>query len=300
MRLGRHDAGLADLHAAIAEAERLSFIGAELRARNNLAWLVVSDDPHATLAAARGGIELAMRMGVGDMVLQFAGVACAVAVDTGAWDWALGVMDEMREQSQAMSHRIEFGVTEATLRALRGEPRPEAVLDALEPLDPDTDPQILAAIDMARAWIAFVDGRLDESRRLAEAAATRALGAEQHAGYVLAGRAGLWLGDAEAVSSALASIGTLNQRGRAVEAAERTLQAGVAALADDPEARDLYDESVAAWRSLRLPWHLALCLHERDRYLPELAGNGTAEVQVLLEELGAAGLQRALRPLTPR
>jgi class 3 adenylate cyclase/tetratricopeptide (TPR) repeat protein len=301
MRLGNDAAGLADLEAAIADAERLGLIGIELRARNNLAWLVAPDDPHATMESARQGLELATRMGVGDMALQLAEVVCAVAIDTGDWDAALSVLDEMRDRPQAPAHRIQFVANEATLRALRGDSRAGALLDALEPLDPDTDPQILAGIDQARAWIAFVEGRLGDAQRLAESAGARLFGAEQHAALALAARAGLWLGDKAHLGSGIARLARMNMHGRAVGAAELTLRAGAAALADQESAGRIYEEAVAAWRSLRLPLHLALCLAERQRLLPPVAGDGPdlggEEAQAILADLGATGILFALRPV---
>jgi tetratricopeptide (TPR) repeat protein len=302
VRLGNHDAGLADLNAAVAEAQLHGFIGAELRARNNLAWLVFSDDPHATLAAARDGMEVAMRMGVGEAVLQLAGIACDAAVDTGDWDWALSTLAEMRDQPQAQSHRIGFAVVEAVLRAMRGEPSPEAVLAAIEPLDTAMDPQVVAAVDWAHAWIAFIDGRHDDARRSADAAAVASFGAEQHAAYILAGRANLWLGDGPGLAARIASLETLKQRGRSVDAAEQTVRAGAAALAGDGAAGRLYDDAIAAWRSLRLPPQLALCLVERDRFVhaAQPGQRGMAEAEAILDELGAAGLLRMIRPLARR
>jgi len=142
------------------------------------------------MATARGGLDLATRMGVGDMALQLAEVVCAVAIDTGDWDAALAVIDEMRDRPQAPAHRIQFACTEATLRALRGDSRAGALLDGLEPLDPDTDPQIRAGIDQARAWIAFVDGRLEDARRLAEAAGTWSVTFTNDTDFVLTGPGG--------------------------------------------------------------------------------------------------------------
>jgi class 3 adenylate cyclase/tetratricopeptide (TPR) repeat protein len=302
VRLGHHDAGLADLNDAIAEAERRGFISAELRARNNLAWLVVSDDPHATFAAAREGMELAMRMGVGEMVLRLADVACSAALDTGDWDWALSTLAEMRDQPQALLHRIGFAVSEVVLRAMRGEPSADAALKAVEPLDPATDRQIQAATEMARAWIAFVDGRLDDARRMADAASEGSFGAEQHAAFVLAARASLWLEDGPGLAARIAGIEKLRQRGRAVDAAAGTMRAGAAALAGDATAGGLFDEAVAAWRSLRLPLHLALSLAERNGFLrdAEPEPGGAAEAEAILAELGADGLLRMIRPLAPR
>jgi class 3 adenylate cyclase/tetratricopeptide (TPR) repeat protein len=303
MRLGHDAAGLADLHLAIADAQELGLIGAELRARNNVAWLVAPDDPRATMETARGGLELATRMGVGDMALQLAEVVCTVAIDTGDWDAALQVLDEVRDRPQAPAHRIEFAVSEAILRALRGDPEAAAVLDALEPLDPDTEPQIEAGIDQARAWIALVDGRLEDARRLAEAAGARSLGADRHAALVLATRAGLWQGNQPYVASWIARLGQMGMHGRAVMAAELTLRAGAAALADTKSAGSMYAEAIASWRALRLPLHLALCLAERQRLDPGAAGVGIdvggEEAEAILIDLGATGLLRAIRPVAP-
>jgi class 3 adenylate cyclase len=301
MRLGDEAAGLADLHMAITDAQRLELIGAELRARNNLAWLVVADDPRASIDAARGGLELATRLGMGDWALQLAEVVSAVAIDTGDWDAALAVVDDVRDRPQAPAHRIEFAVTEATLRALRGEPDVGAPLDALAPLDPDTDPQILGAIDQARAWIAFVDGRLEEARRLARSAAARLVGADRHAALVLAARAALWMGDGTGLVSSIAELAQTGMHGRAVAASELTLRAGAAALGETKSDGPMYEEAVAAWRTLRLPLHLALSLAERQRLsrAGETAGVdvGGPEAEAILVDLGATGLLHAIQPV---
>ena len=299
LRLGNDEAGLADLHAAITDAQRLGLIGAELRARNNLAWLVASDDPQAAMETARGGLELATRMGVGDMALQLADVVCTVAIDSGDWDTAMTVLGDVRDRLQAPAHRVEFAASAAILGALRGDPRAGAELDALEPLDLSTEPQVLGLIDKARAWIALVDGRLDDARRLAESAAARSLGADRHAALVLATRAGLWLGDEGYVRASIERLGQVGAHGHAVRAGEMTLRAGVAGLAGEDAAAGLYEEAVAAWRTLRLPLHLALCLAERQRLLPGTAGPardvGGHEAEVILTTLGATGMLAAIR-----
>ena len=292
-RLGDVDAGLEDLDTAIADAQRAEMVGVELRARNNLAWLVVTDDPHRSLEAARDGMAVATRMGIEDMALQLAEVATAVAVDTGDWAWALAALDEIRDRPQAPAHRIQFACTRATLLGFRGEAGADAVLSDLEPLGPDTDPQIVAGVDMARAWIALVDGRLADARERAVAAATHALGAEQHAAVVLATRAALWQEERAGVAEGLAALAAADQHGRAVAAAETTLRAGAAALDGGNGATALYEEAIDAWRDLRLPLHLALCLTERDRLL----GNGTTseEATSILDGMGARGLLAATR-----
>jgi class 3 adenylate cyclase len=301
MRLGRDEAGLGDLHRAIDEAQGLGLLGAELRARNNLAWLMAPDDPRATMATARAGLDLATRMGVGDMALQLAEVVSAVAIDTGEWDEALAVLGDVRDRPKAPAHRVLFAANEATLRALRGDPTAPEVLAALEPLDPDTDPQILAAIDQARAWIAFVDGRSEDARQAAESAGGRSLGAERHAAIVLAARAGLWLGDEAGVRALSDDLDRMRMSGRAVGAAALTIRAGSAAIAGEASAWQSYASAIESWRALRLPLHLALCLVERRRFLgpavdPGLEAGGE-EAAEILTALGARGVLAAIRPV---
>jgi hypothetical protein len=242
-------------------------------------------------------------MGVGDMGLQLAEVVCAAAIDTGDWDLALGVLDDVRDRPLAPAHRLEFAASEAIVRALQGDRSAGASLDALEPFDAETDPQILAGVDQARAWIAFVDGRMDDARRLAAAAAAQSIGAEQHAALVLATHADLWLGDGAAAAAGITRLEEMGRHGRAVEASETTLRAGAAALADDASARGLYETAIASWRALRLPLHLALCLAERGRYESSVAGGvsdpGADEVADVLEDLGATGMLHLLRPDAP-
>ena len=299
MRLGDETSGLADLQRAIDEAQRGDLIGAELRARNNLAWLVAPDDPQATLATAQEGLDLATRMGVGDMALQLAEIVAWVAIDTGDWALSLSVLDDVRDRPQAPAHRIQFAAAEATLLALRGEPA-AGLLDALEPVDADTDPQILSAIDLARAWIAFVDGRFVDAASLARAAGDRSLGAERHAALALATRSAVWSGDRAAAATSIARLADTEMHGRAVEAAERTLGAGVAALDDDPSAATLYAPAIATWRSLRLPLQLALCLAERGSLPPAPddpsteSADALSEAEAILTDLSATGLLRIL------
>ena len=298
MRMG-DEAGLADLRRAIAQAQEQGAITAELRARNNLAWLVVADDPRATMDSARGGMELATRMGVGDMALQLAEVACAVAVDTGDWDWALTTLGELRDQPQSPAHRIQFAATEATLRALRGEQEPGAILEALKPIDPRTDPQILGAIDLAAAWIAFLDHRFEDAGELGEISAARSLGAEQHAAFALAARARLRVGDPDRASTQLAAIRALHTRGRAVDAVRDTIQAGISALTGRPDEADAaYRAAAEQLRALDLPLQLGLCLLDHETFLPSGEGSGSGAAVGIFEGLQARALLADLREPT--
>jgi class 3 adenylate cyclase/tetratricopeptide (TPR) repeat protein len=296
-RLGDLAGGLDDLERAVEAAAGRDLLSTELRACNNLAWLVVSDDPRATMRTAQRGLELATAMGVGDMALQLADVVSLVAIDTGQWDWALGMLADLLPQPDlAPAHRLAFAANGAILRALRGEPHPEAALDALEPIDPQTDVQLVASLDYARAWLAFLDSRYDDAREAADRAAVHevATGVERHYAQALATRSSLWLGDARAAEIGLTALSGLPVSGRFVEATRDTLTAGVAALDGREAAADsLYPDAAAQWRALDLPFHLALCQLERHRFVND--GAARDEAVLILESLGGEGVLRAIR-----
>ena len=290
--LGEEDAGLADLIRATAEAESASALNVELRARNNLAWLIVGDDPLMAMATAREAVELATAMGVGDMAVQLGAVACAVAFDTGDWDWALGTARDLEQQGIAEAHRIDLGVTTAMIKAVRGAPSPISELDAMAATAATTDPQLLAGIEHARAWGSFVAGDFAEAHRLASGAAAASFGAERVHQWTLATRACLWMGARQTAARALLSLTQLGARGRATEAAIDTLSAGIAALDGRDEARALYRRAGEAWDELDLPLHRALALLDAHRLLDD-GRQDFAEASSILSAMGADGLLAA-------
>ncbi len=290
-RSGAETAGRLDLETAVQRASVAGQLTTELRARNNLAWLVVSDDPRQTFNVAREGVELAERLGVIDWAVQMAELGCLAAVDTGDWDWALSTVARFEEQPMATAYRIDLAATEALIRLLRGEARPFAAIDALEPLDERVDAQDLAGIDHARAWDAWLRADLPAAQELADAAAAAMLGAEQLQTRVLAARSSLWAADVEGLEARLEGIGAVLVGGRAADAARLTLAAGLAALNGDATAHSAYATAAQRWRELDLPVHLALCLAEWHRF-----GRGDAldEATHLLDGLGAQGLLSAI------
>ncbi|HUG48352.1 MAG TPA: AAA family ATPase [Candidatus Limnocylindria bacterium] len=289
VRLGRRAAGLRDLQAAIEKAAAQALPGSELRARNNLAWLTVLDDPHRALATARAGVELATEMGMADMWIQLSLVAARVAMDTGEWDYALDVIEVARTRPQAPAHRIQFLSLEASLRALRGEPAAPPPVDEGSP-EALVDGQILADRDMARAWIAFVARDHRAAQTLAARAAGEFLGADLLSALALAARAAAWARDADALASAAAELAELRLHGPVAAATVLTATAAGRALAGDSTARRDYAGAIARWHKLRLPLHLGLCLAERDLLL----GGPQDDARAVFRDLSADGLLRLL------
>lgn len=294
VRLGDRG-GLDDLQGAIEEAQRLGAIGTELRARNNLAWLTMTDDPRATIDLARQAVALASERGVGDMAAQLAEVACAAAMDTGDWSWAIDTIEELDHPGTPIANRINLAATGAILHALRGSPDAGTVLGALEPLPGDLDGQIMAGIQLATAWIAFLSGDLAAAGREADAAGAGLLGMEQVQALILAARSRLWAADPAGAEKSLAQLTTPGVSGRVADAHVATIRAGITALGDRASGSDAYRDAAGAWAELGLDGDLAICLTDEARILGE---RPTAEALTLYERLGADGLRRLLEGTT--
>ncbi|CAN5282857.1 adenylate/guanylate cyclase domain-containing protein [soil metagenome] len=297
--LGQEELGLSDLRTAIAHAQETGSLHTELRSRNNLAWTLMADDPRTAMETARHGLELATQMGLGDVAVQLADLACTTAIEAGDWAWALETIAELEERGVSEAYRIVLSTSAATIHALRGDPSPLAALDSLEPIPAGTDRQVVSGLLQARAWCALVAGDFAEVQRLAEQAVEGSIGADQAYPRILATRASLWFGDRAAVAAGLARLDALNQRGRAVVAASMTLHAGLAALDGNPEAEPLYRRAAEAWRTLDLPLPLALCLLDEHRTLRSQAA--PTEVIAAIDRLGADGLRVMVETtVTPR
>ena len=285
--LGDKEAGLTDLRDAIGQAQDAGLLNTELRARNNEAWALLGDDPRAAMETARLGLELATAMGLGDIAVPLADIACTAAIETGDWDWALRTIDELGQRGIPDTFRIVLAANAATMNALRGAPDALEPLDALDPLPPDTDRQVVAGVRQARAWAAFLAGEFDEARRLADEAIEGYVGNDPAYQRALATRAALWSGDRSSAAAGIARLGGPGQWGRATEATMATMEAGLIAL-DGGEAHGRYREARSAWEALDLPLQLALCLMDEHRLARD--ATSTTELMVPLNALGADGL----------
>ena len=284
--LGDEEEGLIDLRAAIAQAQDAGLLHTELRARNNEAWALLGDDPRAAMETARLGLELATAMGLGDIAVPLADIACTAAIETGDWGWALETIEELTQRGIPETFRIVLAANAATIRALRGAADAMEALDALEPLPPDTDRQVVAAVRQARAWAALVAGDFESSRRLAQEATDGYVGNDPAYQRALATRAALWAGDRSSATASITSLAAPGRWGRATEATLVTMDAGMAALTGK-DAHSRYRGARSAWEALGLPLQLGLCMLDEHRLVP---GVGTDELIVLLTSLGADGL----------
>ena len=294
VQMGEQKSGIDDLNEAIARCSANDMLGLELRARNNIAWLLAPDDPRRTFDAARQGFEVGRKKRVHDWAAQLASVAVVAAVDTGEWDWALSTLKELDGELLSPAHRIDIAASHTILRSLRGVPDPAGPLKRLGIIPADIDPQVRALAEYAQAWLAFVRGRFSSAAALAGQAADGAIGFNRHAALLLSARSALWAGDQGGAEGVLNRLSDEPMAGRATTAGMQTLQAGVAALAaNSATARAGYRRAISGWRRLDLPLPLLLALLERDALLPGARSDQSRdEVAQLLERLGARGLKR--------
>jgi class 3 adenylate cyclase/tetratricopeptide (TPR) repeat protein len=295
--------GLQELRQAIDEAAEAGLGAVELRARNNLAWLLVEDDPRATIETARRGLELAERLGHREWSLNLLDVASIVAVDVGEWDWAIAALHAVSDVELPTAYRLDFAATRAIIEALRDSVDPLRPIERLGTLEPDLDPLALGWVEIARALVDALRGDGEAAQRQARIAAQRTVGWERVEALALAGRIAAWNGDATAAAEALRDLEAEASWGRAAGARHRTLRAAVAALRSRgttpsrTATRD-WNAALRAWRDLQLPLRLGLCLLDRWR----LAGDGEArsEAEAVFSDLGASALVRLLREDSPK
>jgi class 3 adenylate cyclase/tetratricopeptide (TPR) repeat protein len=293
---GAADEGMAKLREAIADAQEMGLGSIELRALNNLAWLMVSDDPRATLGTARRGLELAERLGNREQALQLLDIATIVAIDTGDWEWALGALEEASVGDVPTTYRLDYAGTRSMIDALRDVPDALRPIEQLGPMEPDLDPQALGWVDQARALAAMLSGDLPGAMAIAQAASRQTVGFDRSEALALAGRVAAWNGQFEIAAAALRDLEEEHSWGRAQAAIRATLRAAVAsggaasagAAKGDSGAQAHWAEALNAWRELDLPLREGFCQLDRWRLTGD-AGAMDAATRIF-QRLGARRL----------
>ena len=297
--LGRHLEAVALIEAARRLTERYGHWSLAPRAINNLASVLGEDDPRAAFDVAREGLELQRR--TGDRSFTMLENAVYASIRVGEWDWAIAQLEAaLPEETDAMARGAALGSL-AQFRAYRG-------LDAtplLEELD-----HLAASLDAGSAFMAL--GRAHRGLASGDLAAAIE-GAQRFAegwsqGHievrVLATRAALWSRDVSTARECLAALRRLPERGRAVHLANRTLEAGIAALEGrTADAVATYRDVLRGWQDLGLPWDEALAGIDMAFTLgPDEAAAvaAAATSRAILERLGAramlARLDSAMAP----
>ena len=282
---GRRREADAIISEAIRIADTGGFINAALRARNNLATIVLDDDPMRALETGREGRDLALRLGNRGQGNWLSGSTAYWAIAAGSeWDAELAILDEALSATgttaPADRHRM-LGIG-TIIRMSRGEDA-SATVKELEALFAQIgDPAAGMGLALVRAnWAA-------EQGRYADAFDEFMRGADIFPAYELlvvppAMRSALWLRDQTRAATAVARLEASLFTGRFAIASLVWARAGLVALRGHRlEAVKGFKDAVERLRALGQEFEVALVILDAIFLMP-----GEPEVRTWADEARA-------------
>ena len=250
-RLGRRREAVALVEGGLRLAQETGQITLELRARNNLAAALSSDDLRQSGEIIRGGLELAEKVGDRQMTLWLTVQAAGYDYIAGRdWDAVLALIERHLERDLEPFDRINLGQSRLWILAEQGKPV-EAELAELEALlIGASDTQLRAGQEAARAVIELAEERYED----AFDSAMRTI--EIEPGFMglasdLACEAAIGLRDVDRLQKVAAERAQVARVGRLIELESMELEAGVAALEGrTTDAVRAYREVLRRWREM--------------------------------------------------
>ena len=157
--LGRFIEATTVLRGVLWLAEQNGLTQAELRAYNNLSFLLVTADPRTGLEVAQVGIERGAKVGARVWVTLLASNGATAALRVGDWATAQGLIDTWLEASSDWVSRIELESVAAVMAACRAAPGDQPAPEFDSGAAGSSDPQIAALVRITRAWVGLCEGR---------------------------------------------------------------------------------------------------------------------------------------------
>jgi class 3 adenylate cyclase/tetratricopeptide (TPR) repeat protein len=230
-QVGRWREGSALLAAAIDLASDVGDVALELRARNNYATVLGSEDALRGYQVLAEAHDLALRLGVAQMAVWLKGSMAFVAYTSGDWDRAVALAEEGLQLPASPADRGRFLYTLAEISILRGED-PAGLIDEIEGnAAQSSDPDHQAAPMVLRGHVLLRDGDLEGAcgvyRRWLGMASQSATDAR-----VALMRTALRLRDLEQARTALEEIERDPASGMYIDMLRTWARAGLAALED--------------------------------------------------------------------
>jgi class 3 adenylate cyclase/tetratricopeptide (TPR) repeat protein len=227
---GRWREGTALLGAAADLAARTGDVATEIRARNNLATTLWSEQPERGVAMLEETLELGRRVG-GPLVSVWQVMVIAFGEYQLARDWdrALALLDEFLEYDLSPADRGRLLGARITILIDRGEVDRTEVDEVVAIWRGLSDPDAQASPVSVDSQLAFVEGRLAEALQGRLQAADMA-GANRFGELIEAAFIAMQSGDATAASSVLARIDANPDTTRLTEASRACLRAGIDAV----------------------------------------------------------------------
>ncbi|HEX5950083.1 MAG TPA: hypothetical protein VFZ96_03695, partial [Actinomycetota bacterium] len=297
--VGRHREAAILMRGALELSEEHSSMEFRAEVLMGMAIVEMEDDPRSGLRYSLETVDAARRASVRSIEIQGMANAAEIAVDLGEWATADDLLADLLgrpDLDELMRLAALLGV--ALLAAHRGDhDGARATLEESETRGLGTD------LTAARTWfhrtrstVLLLGGELEEAFEAGmEAIREDPAGMNTPTSSWSSARAGLWLKDPERVRSALAAMGPL--RGRWIDVAQRTIEAGLAALAgrvDDAAAA--YAECLDLWTALDLPLDRALTVVDAAVLLPPEA-RPSDEIERTAEYLRTLGARALLERL---
>jgi tetratricopeptide (TPR) repeat protein len=297
--LGRHREAAMLGRGAVTLAEQLGSQQARAEALLNVAVQVSEDDPKESLQLSREAADIAKRAGLRGMEVINLANAVESAIDIGRWDDADSILVELqaRDVSPFIGAGIAFNA--AMLAAFRGD-----ITTATGHLDEVASRMEGTEMVAERTWhlrsrsvVNLVKGDLEGAYSDAmSAVAADPAGMNTPLAVWVGVRAALWLRDPAKARSAIDAMAPL--RGRWIEVAQQSAEAGLAALEGrTDEASVGYRRALESWAAMDVPLDLALTAIDAVMLLPEAAvPEGAArQAKEILTKLGAQPLLERLR-----
>ncbi len=202
----RYREGLVLLSGGLQLAETHGFVQSQLRARLNISFLQLPDDPRLARATAVAGLEQARRLGYRDWATLMAGNAADGQFLCGDWSDVRATYDQLyQERPEVASDISDLSAMQLSIRALRGEGSAMAAdLAQFEAMMGEaTSSQERTVALQVRMWVALAEGRDDELLGWGIENAEPLNGLMCHH---IVGHVALWGGDIERARMALAGI----------------------------------------------------------------------------------------------
>lgn len=292
--LGREREAEAVTEGAMSFSARHGLTRSDLRARNNIAAYSSWTEPVWTLGIVQDGFEMARKSGDMDNVGVLGSKAAWSAIQTGAWDLAMDIIDELREETHSWFVRNQVGFSLAELLAKRGEiEAAEEVLEEMRlELEASTSPQDRVGSLWTYGWVALASGDPTSAREYALQVFELSDQAQWVAvAHTIGIHAAIWQGEASVVSDAIKLAEEVRLDTPRLEASILSGKAAVAALGGDQEtATQLFVKAADIFREVGVPFDLALSqlacasLLESDH---EAGRDAAEEAREIFTELGA-------------
>lgn len=291
--LGRHREAVMLARGNLGLAEESGSRQARTHALMALGVFIGEDDPDESLSNFLRAAEEAKKGGIRNLEIMALANAVEVAIDLGRWPDADAALADLQGRDLPEMPRGGVILCTAMLAAYRGDvERALRHLEEAAPAGTSDFVQMRAWHLRARSVVRQQQG--DLARAFEDAMAAVELdpaGVNSPMAVWVAARAALWLRDAGKARKALEAMNPL--RGRWIEVARRSAEAGLAALEGRTEdASAGYRRALESWAAMDVPLDLALTAIDAVMLLPEAAvpEGTTDQAEEILSRLGAQPL----------